>query len=210
MQSVGVIDSTMACCKDLLKVFTWIGALEDIKYWPLDLPESEVQRPADHSQRIATKLVSIVQQMMARDRKTPPIVSDDLQDLLTDRHLEDYRVCNTIAQHVALMCLSRYNLGSDRKHPSVANSVSSVIKLAGATSKHVGLHPSICLTTALFVAGYYAERERKEDIKKLLEIQYQVTKSRNTQKTLDILHRIWSAVPSPQDAGGKRGYFAGE
>lgn len=210
LQSVGVIDSTMACCEDLLKVFMWIGVLEDIKYRSLKLPESEFQRLADHSQHIATNLVSIVHQMMARDRRNPPIVSDDVQGPLTHSHLKDYRVCNTIAQHVALICLYRYDLGLDRKHPSVANSVSSVIELAGATSKHVGLHPSICLTTALFVAGHEAEPEREKDIKKLLEIQYQVTKSRNTQKALDMLHRIWSAVPSLDRAGEKRDYAAGE
>ncbi|KAJ5975905.1 C6 finger domain-containing protein [Penicillium waksmanii] len=203
LQTVGIIDGTMACCMELLDVFRWIGILEEMKYQSLELPKSEPQNITEYSQQISAKLVSFVQQMMARDSKTPPMVSNELQGLPTDTHLEDYRICNTIAQHVSLICLYRYGLGLDRKDPSVTNSVRSVIELASSIPMHAGSHPSICLSTALFIAGHEAEREYEGDIKNLLKIQYRITKSQNTQKALDMLHRTWSAVPSPHDTSKK-------
>jgi hypothetical protein len=194
---------------ELLDVFRWIGILEEMKYQSLELPKSEPQHLTDHFQQISAKLVSFVQRMMARDSKTPPMVSNELQGLPTDTHLEDYRVCNTIAQHVSLICLYRYGLGLDRKYPGVANSVRSVIGLASAITMHAGSHPSICLSTALFIAGHEAEPECEGDIKKLLKIQYRITKSQNTQKALDMLHRTWSAVPSPNDNSRKDRSFTG-
>lgn len=196
VRRVGVIDSTMACCEELLDVFKWIGVLEDMKSQSLGLPGSRSQYIADYTHKVATKLVSIVQQIMVRDRKYPPVVNSHLQDSRTESHLRDYRMCNTIAQHVALICLYRYYLGFGQKHPCVVSSVSSIVELAGAIDKHAGSHPSICLTTALFVAGQEAEQEREDDIKRLLEIQYQVTKSQNTRNTIDMLQSIWSAAPS--------------
>lgn len=203
LQTVGIIDGTMACSMELLDVFRWIGALEEMKHQLPGMPQLKPQNYTDYSQQVSAKLVSFVQQMMARDSRTPPMMSDELQGPPTDTHLEDYRVCNNIAQHVSLICLYRYGLGWDRKDPSVANSVRSIIELASSITMHAGSHPSICLSTALFIAGQEAEHECEDDIRKLLKIQYLTTKSQNTQKALDILHRTWSAVPSPYDISKK-------
>lgn len=193
VESVGVIDGTMACCIDLLDVYTWIGALEDLKHWPSDETPASGSPPKHCVPETATTLIQTVHQMMDRDANTPPVLSTDLGEKFTDSQLEAYRICNTIAQHVALICLYCYNLERERTSAEVVESVSTVIQLASSMPKHVGSHPYICLTTALFVAGSEALGADREAVRDLLDTQYQVTNSRNTRRALQMLDKVWSA-----------------
>lgn len=193
VQDIGIIDGTMACCLDLLDVFSWIGALEDIKYWSAESATPLQPDAETYIYDTAITLIQIVQQMMDRDSTTPPVLSTDLGEKFTSGQLEAYRICNTIAQHVALIYLRCYSLGQERSSIEVRRSVRTIIDLAGTMPKHVGSHPYICLTTALFVAGSEALGGDRESIRNLLDTQYQVTNSRNTRRALHMLDKVWSA-----------------
>ena len=84
-----------------------------------------------------------------------------------------------------------------------------VIHLADSMPKHVGSHPYICLTTALFVAGSEALGRNRDRIKDLLDTQYQVTNSRNTLRALQMLDKVWSAPGQLQaSCSGKLALFS--
>lgn len=193
LETLGVIDGTMACCRELLEVFRWIGRIEDLKYWSKRAKSPAMSVPDSYCHGVAKKLVSIVLEMKERDLTRPPLLDSDLGEIPTKAATEEYRTLNTIAQHVALICLYRYNLGLDDGHMDVVKSVTSIIDLSNALTKRVGLHPSICLTTALFTAGCVARKEHQDQIVSLLEVQYEVTKSRNTKVGLAVLNKLWSS-----------------
>lgn len=187
VHTIGVIDSGLACCQDLLEVFRWIGALESIQ---------NLQQDAGISQcfdSVASQLVNIVRRMMVRDEQNPPIISDDLDEVCDSEQLSAYRISNTIAQHVAIIYLHRCGLDWNDKDDVISNSVRSIIELASSIPQQNGLHPSICLTTALFVAGCEAQEGEQVHIKALLQIQREVTRNRNAQRTIEKLEALWEA-----------------
>lgn len=185
VHNIGIIDSGLACCQDLLEVFRWIGALESIQ----NSQEAEALHCFDS---IASQLVNIVRRMMLRDEENPPLISDDLDEQCDIEQLRAYRISNTIAQHVAIIYLYRYGLSWNDREVIISNSVRSIIELATSIPQQNGLHPSICLTTALFVAGCEAQEEEQENIKALLHIQHRITRNRNTQRTIQKLETLWA------------------
>ncbi|OAA63140.1 hypothetical protein ISF_05016 [Cordyceps fumosorosea ARSEF 2679] len=66
-----------------------------------------------------------------------------------------------------------------------------IIRLAEAMPKREGLHPSIVLSTALFVAGCEATGEARSDIRSLLQIQYDITGNQGAHRTLQKLDALW-------------------
>lgn len=210
LETTGVIDGTMACCRELLEVFRWIGRIEDIKYWTKNAKHPTMSVPNSYCKGVARQLVSIVLEMKERDLARPPLLDSELGESPTRAATEEYRTLNTIAQHIALICLYRYNLGLADGHVDVVESVSSIIELSSALTKRVGLHPSICLTTALFTAGCVAGKEHQEQIVSLLEVQYEVTKSRNTKMGLMVLNKLWSLGSSVGSANAVSSKESGE
>ncbi len=188
--SIGIINGVMACCTDLLEVFRWITTLMDQQTWHQNSNSSQTSS-RDYLLDTAASLVSIVREMMARDRLKPPIVSPDLSRWLTESQLNEYHVCNTVAQHLALICIYRHLLEIERSSTRVKESVHSIIRLADGLPKHCGLSPAIGLTTSLFVAGCAAENEHRDQISALLEVQYHTTRSRNTYRALQVLQKVW-------------------
>ena len=194
VQANGVIDAGLACCQDLLQVFTWIGALEDIS----NAPGNDVTVP--HVADMASELVQIVRLMMARDQERPPTLND-LEAFCDDDQRHAYQISNAIAQHLALIFLYRYS----RDTAGIGVSVGSIIRLAFEMPKHNGLHPYIGLTTALFVAGCEAGPEDQSDIITLLQAQYDITRNRNAQRALAKLQVMWYTEPrhAPRLSSGR-------
>ncbi|OAQ58317.1 C6 finger domain-containing protein [Pochonia chlamydosporia 170] len=201
LQTVGEIDGTMAFCRELLDVFRLVGKIEDIKYWSRNAGDPPALMVLEYWKDIAWQLVSIVLQMMERDIAQPPLLAADLGGTPSAQDVEEYRALNTIAQHVALICLYHHNIGLEHCHPNVTNSVSSIVQIAAALTQRVGLHPSICLTTALFTAGCVAGEEHQGAIAELLDVQYRVTKSQNTQVGLKLLKKLWVSAGGETSAG---------
>lgn len=190
---VGVIDSSLACCRDLLGVFRWIKALEDLqRISPITgAPEFE-QLSTDYVDTMASELVRVVHRMIARDEATPAILSDDLSGLCDDDQLRSFRMASTVAHHVALIYLHRYGLHLDPETTVIRNSVARIVRLADAMPKRDGRHPSIVLSTALFVAGCEAQDEAQDEIRSLLEAQYEITRNQGAYRTLQTLERLWA------------------
>lgn len=207
VQDSGAIESTLAFCVDLLEVFRWIGTLEDIEYWSMAAGALKMNMSYTYIRSMARELIFIVHQMMARDRRTPPTMAAEFTgQTFTDGQLGEYRKFNTIAQHVALICLYRYTSSDDSGLGNVSRSIDSMIRLIDSMSMHVGLHPSICLTTDLFIAGCEARKGHRDRIKTLLESQHEVTKSRSTQKALEMLAKVWAASSDDHDDTKTRNY----
>lgn len=202
VESVGVIDGNLACSQDLLGVFTWITALQDMRRFSRDFDASELgQLSAQHVTANASELVRIVRLMMLRDEATPAILSDELAGQCDESQVEAFRMANGVAYHIALIFLHRCGLELDRDADAVKTSVASIIHLADAMPKHSGLHPSIVLTTALFVAGCEATGQARGDIGSLLQGQYEITRNQSAKRTLRQLERLWELAPDGSNTG---------
>lgn len=192
VDSIGIIDGNLACTKDLLEVFQWIKALQDMRTLLQDYDVPEFKHVAAHCVRSeASELVAIVHRMMARDNRNPATLSKELAGHCDETMTEAYRMANTVAHHIALICLYRYGLEIGREAAVVEDSVASIVQLANAMPKRDGLHPSIVLTTALFVAGCEANATSQSDIRSLLQAQFEITRNQSAQRTLEKLERVW-------------------
>lgn len=202
VESVGVIDGNLACSQDLLGVFTWITALQDMRIYSQDFDALELGQLSDHYVAAnASELVRIVRFMMARDEATPAILSDELAGQCDESQTEASRMANCVAHHIALIFLHRCGLELDREADAVKSSVASIVHLADAMPKHSGLHPSIVLTTALFVAGCEAIGRARSDIRSLLQGQYEITRNQSAKRTLQQLERLWELAPDDSNTG---------
>ncbi|KAJ4155078.1 hypothetical protein LMH87_000343 [Akanthomyces muscarius] len=114
---------------------------------------------------------------------------------------EAFRMANCVAHHIALIFLHRCGLELDREADAVKSSVASIVHLADAMPKHSGLHPSIVLTTALFVAGCEAIGRARSDIRSLLQGQYEITRNQSAKRTLQQLERLWELAPDDSNTG---------
>ncbi|KAJ3493979.1 hypothetical protein NLG97_g4375 [Lecanicillium saksenae] len=197
---IGVIDGNLACTQDLLEVFTWIKALQDMQERSKshDMPGFE-QASTHYVRNKASGLVNIVHEMIARNNKSPAVLSEELAGHCDEAMTQAYRMANTVAHHIALICLHRYCLEMDRETDAVEDSVTSIVQLANAMPKRDGLHPSIVLTTALFVAGCEANEMAQSDIRSLLQAQFEITRNQSAHRTLEKLERVWQLIP---DHGG--------
>ncbi|ATY66079.1 C6 finger domain [Cordyceps militaris] len=192
VESVGVIDGNLACCHDLLDVFKWIKALEEMRQFSQDYETLDYELISAHYVRTrASELVGIVRRMMARDEATPATLSEDLAGRCDKALTEEYRKANSVAHHIALLFLYRYGLQLDRETDRVRTSVASIVRLAESMTKREGLHPSIVLTTALFVAGCEATDKARGDVRALLQIQHEVTRNQSAHRTLQKLEALW-------------------
>lgn len=200
LEPIGVIDSTLACVQEISKAFEYIGQFSSLRREGGILGSSS--RSVSYSE-MALRLVVFVQQVMTRDELTPPELSDDIRRSCASSDVEEYRICNSIAQHMALLCIYRYGLGLSRDDLLVTESVDSIVGLANSMSRHKGSHPYLCLTTSLFIAGSEAKLEKAPQVKGLLETHYEVTKSQSTRKSIQMLDSLWSwrAAGHEFDAG---------
>lgn len=203
---VGVIDANLACTHDLLEVFKWIKALQDMREFSqnYDVPGFK-QVSAHYVRHKASELVRIVHLMIARNNENPAILSEELAGNCDEAQTQDYRMANTVAHHIALLCLFRYGLEISRGEIVVRDSVASIVQLADAMPKRDGVHPSIVLTTALFVAGCEASETVQHEIRSLLQAQYEITRNQSAQRTLGKLERLWRLTPGDQTLGSS--YF---
>lgn len=185
--TIGTIDSTLACVQEVSLAFEYIGQFPSLT--------DDIERcdNSTTSSAIALSLVVFLQRVIDRDQETPPILSNDIRESCAADEVEEYRICNRIAQHMALLCTYRYGLGLGRDTAIVAESVDAIIDLAHSISKRKGSHPYLCLTTSLFIAGCEAGPERVGDVRALLETHYEVTKSQSTRKSIGMLNSLWAS-----------------
>ncbi|OAQ96975.1 hypothetical protein LLEC1_02220 [Akanthomyces lecanii] len=206
VESIGTIDGNMACTRDLLGVFTWITALQDMRRFSRDCEISQLgQLSAYYVTENASELVRIVHLMMARDEVTPAVLSDELAGQCDESQIQAFRMANCVAHHIALIFLHRCGLELDRGADAVKSSVASIVQLADAMPKHSGIHPSIVLTTALFVAGCEAIGRARRDIRSLLQEQYAITRNQSAKRTLQQLEILWGLAQD--DSGADKGCF---
>ncbi|XWX01756.1 hypothetical protein V2A60_009785 [Cordyceps javanica] len=192
VETVGVIDGHLACCQDLLGVFKWIRTLQEMRQFSQEYETLDLELASAHYITArASELVRIVRLMMARDETTPAILSEELAGHCDDDQIQAYRIANSVAHHVALIYLYRYGLELDREADTVRCSVASIVRLSEAMPKREGLHPSIVLTTALFVAGCEAVDKARDDIRSLLQVQYELTRNQSAHRTLQKLEALW-------------------
>lgn len=195
IEPVGVIDSTLACVQEVLQVFEWIRHLSTVQKslasLDMDFLDFEVSTTRSYISSVAVKLVKLIINTMKRDQHTPPVLSDDIRSSCDGSQVDEYRICNSIAQHMSLICIYRYNLQLSRDSPVISQSVAKIIELAKSMSHYKGSHPYLCLTTALFVAGCEAEMDQTTEIRNLLQTHYNVTKSQSTHKSIRLLETLW-------------------
>ncbi|KAJ6786202.1 hypothetical protein PWT90_04708 [Aphanocladium album] len=199
---IGVIDGSLACSQDLLEIFKWIKILQDMRessrnYGALGFEQFSTQ----YVRNSASKLVALVHRMIARDDKTPAILSEELAEYCDETMTQAYRMANKVAHHIALICLYRYCLDIGREAIVVEDSVANILQLADAIPKRDGVHPSIVLTTALFVAGCEANEMAQNGIRSLLQSQFEITRNQSAQRTLERLERVWQLMPQDGDCG---------
>ncbi|EFX04287.1 c6 zinc finger domain containing protein [Grosmannia clavigera kw1407] len=147
----------------------------------------------------ADNLETEVRRMMARNRKTPPVLRPSVRAALDPSQIAEFALCNEVHEQYALLQIRAEIRGWPSDDPRVQQPVQQILELATRMQLRSGLSPALGLNTPLFGAGQHATTlAQQETVRSLLEGLYTKTHNRNLLLAVRRLQADYWEQPAPQ------------
>jgi hypothetical protein len=145
-------------------------------------------------------LEATIQAMIDRDQVSPPKFYPGVEGHLSPDTIHEFRLCNEIYQHAALIHIQRRVRLEPKESPLVQRSVKRILGCASQIIPKTGLSPWIVLTMPLFTAGREAIGEDRVIVKDLMIRLYESLKLKNIRRSLDLIESSWANDDDPYRA----------
>lgn len=154
----------------------------------------------------ADNLEAEVRRMMARNRKTPPVLRPSVRAVLDSAQIAEFALCNEVHEQYALLQIRAEIRGWPSDDPRVQQPVQQIMELATRMQLRSGLSPALGLNTPLFGAGQHATTPMQQAVvRSLLEGLYAKTHNRNLLLAVRRLEADYWGRPPPQAGAWRTG-----